>query len=293
MLRKPELAALLAYAGDTTSNNVVKFRIGNSGQLIASATDGKRALEGRGVAENAEAGEWAIERTTMEACRRILDDGDTVVCLKVTPKGCKKFQILGAASGDVQGTYEIPSGEVSTQVSMDAIHDLISDQGESLLEGSWFAVNPGYLSDLHVVSKAADKCPVSIYPPRDPLAPVRFEARSSEGHWRGVIMPVPVVAPGDEAAPADGEERPPGAPETPGPLKLEPELSTQKKRRPKATAPAKKKKATKKPKGAAAAAAASEPEEDEDEASGEDSGVVDNDYDPTAPKAKGRKGAAK
>jgi len=115
---------------------------------------------------------------------------------------------------------------------MDAIHGVLG--GQTKEQGSWFAINALYLSDIQAVAKAADKCPVSLFPGAGARDPVVFEARTAGGAWRGVIVPVSVVAPGEEADEPD-EEPPPGTPVSSAPLKLEPQLPTERKRRPKAT----------------------------------------------------------
>lgn len=79
-----ELAALLAFTGDDLKFSVVHFRVNGSAKLVASATDGKRAVEVEARSEGAEPGEWAFDRTFIESVRRVLDDGETIAVLGTT-----------------------------------------------------------------------------------------------------------------------------------------------------------------------------------------------------------------
>ena len=230
---KAELNALLAFTGDDMKFATVRFRVNGSAKLVAAATDGKRAVEVTASSDGAEKGEWTFDRTFIESVRRVLDDGETIAVLEVHQRGANKAVIKGIESGDKRTEIKCPADSVSTQISMDDIHNVLG--GAVSEKGSWFALNAFYLSDVQAVAKAAGKCPVSIFPPKDPRAPILFEARCADGSWRGVVMPVPVVGPGDEADTEDEEEPPPGTPEDKRPLKLEPQLATEKKRRAKAT----------------------------------------------------------
>jgi hypothetical protein len=230
---KAELNALLAFTGDDMKYATVYLRVNGAGKLIASATDGKRAVEVTATAEpGAERGEWTFDRTFIESIRRVLDAGETIAVIEVNQKGASKAVIKGIESGDRRTEIKCPTGHVSTQITMDNIHDVL---GKTEANGSWFAINALYLSDIQAVAKAADKCPVSLFPGQTPDAPLTFEARSAEGAWRGVVMPVTVIGPGDQAEDEPAEEPPPGMPRPTAPLRLEPQLATEKKRKAKAT----------------------------------------------------------
>lgn len=230
---KAELNALLAFTGDDMKFATVHLRVNGAGKMVASATDGKRAVEVTAPAEpGAERGEWTFDRTFIESVRRVLDPGETIAVLEVHQKGASKAVIKGIESGDKRTEIKCPSGSVSTQITMDNIHDTL---GKTEPTGSWFAINAFYLGDIQAVAKAADKCPVSLFPGATPDAPLTFEARSSDGAWRGVVMPVRVVGPGDQAETEPDKEPPPGTPVDNAPLRLEPQLATEKKRRHKAT----------------------------------------------------------
>lgn len=232
-VNKSELNALLAFTGDDMKFSTVHFRVNGSAKLVASATDGKRAVEVTAPSEGAERGEWAFDRTFIESVRRVLDDGETIAVLEVHQKGANKAVIKGIESGDKRTEIKCPSDSVSTQITMEDIHSVLG--GTTQASGSWFAINAFYLSDIQAVAKAAEKCPVSLFPGPGPRDPVVFEARAAGGAWRGVVMPVPVIGPGDELEKEPDEEPPPGTPEDKRPLKLEAQLATEKKRRAKAT----------------------------------------------------------
>lgn len=248
-INRAEIAALLAFVGDEERFSAVQFRVNGSGKLIASATDGKRAVEVTAQVDGAETGEWAIDRTFLEHMRRGCDEGETQALLKVTAKGLRIGIVQGIEDGSERARVTWPTEAANMQTTMDAIRGVIGT--DVALSGSWFAVNPSYVKDLAIVAAACDKCPISLFPGAEPSAAVHFEAAAVGGRWRGVIMPIVVKAPGEEALePVDGDqtagagEPAPGSETTPAvgakprpakPLKLEPELATAKKRRPKAS----------------------------------------------------------
>jgi hypothetical protein len=237
-LNKAELAALLAFCGDDSKYGVVHFRINASGKLIASASDGKRAIEctSEGLAQR---GEWRCERSLIEACRRLTDAGESSVILRVTEKGLREVLIVAIADQSELGRYKVASDAVSTQVTMDAIHGEIGGtaaDADIRLKGSWFALGVKSLVPMAAVEKAANGCPVSLFPPKNPTSLVRFEAKSEGGTWVGVVAPITVRGPGDEAETDDEDPAPPGTESgSPPPLKLSAPLATEKKRKAKAT----------------------------------------------------------
>jgi hypothetical protein len=61
------------------------------------------------------------------------------------------------------------------------------------------------------VRVAADDCPITIYPPSEPTAPLHFECRSERGHWKGAVVTERVLGPGEENdEPPDEDEGAPG-----------------------------------------------------------------------------------
>jgi hypothetical protein len=254
---KEELTALLAFAGDDTNFGVVCFRINAIRQLIVTATDGKRAVEHRVNAQEAEPGEWQFDRTFIEALRRQTDKGETVAVIKAdTTKAKAVFR--GVESTAERAEIKCPKTQFSTQVSIDSVHELVSGKDSDRLEGSWFAFNPAHLADLDKVSKAANGCPVSLTPPKEPGDLIRFKLSSDRGSWRCCFKPVLVMAPGEEAETETDPDAPgsttQGLPSSaPPPLELSNQLGTAKKRKAKAgKEPAKKKPSKRAPKAAPA-----------------------------------------
>jgi hypothetical protein len=240
-IQKAELGALLAFCGDTSGSNVVKFMVGNAGKMAAVASDGKRCVEAKSAVDvdGALTGEWAIDRNYMETCRRILDDGETEALIKTTEKGIKGVHVIGIESGDVRRRVDAPSDIASTQLTFDAVRRLIAAAVQD--EGTWFALQPAHLKDLNEIYRAT-KCPVSLSSGKEPTDPVAFMATCENATWSGVIMPIPVTGFGDEARDkADGDDDSgPGASDA-DEFKLTPETTAGRKKKPKATAPTKKK----------------------------------------------------
>lgn len=193
---KAELSALLFFAGKADSS-VVKFRVDAKGKLVVGATDGKRAAECEASAGDHERGEWIVPGDYLELLRRGANKGRTDVLLKVDGKGLRHALLVGAASRDNQQEVIDKKNGTSTQVSMESLHKLVKGVQ---LSGSWFAIVPKHVNKaLDVVSKAADGCPVTLYPPQEPTEHVLFEASSEAGRWRGKLQPAVVEAPGGEA----------------------------------------------------------------------------------------------
>lgn len=244
IINRAEISALLAFTGDTERFSSVQFRVTGSAKLIASASDGNRAVEVTAEADNAETGDWGVDRTFLEHMRRGCDEGETVALLKVSRGGLKIGVVQAIEGGDERARVTWPREAATTQTSMDQVRGAIGN--DVALEGlSWFAFDPSEAKLLGVVATACEKCPMSIFPGKDPGAAVHFEASSIGGRWRGVIMPTRVSAPGEAADDDDdtGGASAPGTETTTGvgdpartkPLKLEPSLATAKKRRPKAS----------------------------------------------------------
>jgi hypothetical protein len=193
---KAELSALLFFAGKADSA-VVKFRVDAKGKLIVGATDGKRAAECEASSGDHERGEWTVPGDYLELLRRGANKGRTDVLLKVDAKGLRHALLVGAASRDPAQEVVDKKNGTSTQVSMESLHKLVKGVQ---LSGSWFAIVPKHVNKaLDVVCKAADGCPVTIYPPQGPTDHVLFEASSEAGRWRGKLQPAVVEAPGGEA----------------------------------------------------------------------------------------------
>ena len=240
---KEELTAMLAFAGDDTNFGVVRFRVNTSGKLVVTASDGKRAVEHSANTDGAEPGEWAFDRTFIEALRRQTDKGETVAVIQADNKKAKAI-FRGVESTAERAEIKCPTTAFSTQVSIDQVHGLVSGDADRL-SGSWFAFNPAHLSDLDKVSKAANGCPMSLIPPLEPGDLVRFRASSERGTWRCCFKPTIVMAPGEEADndPEDPEApgRPQPLPSSPPKLELTNQLGTSKKRAPKGSKEPKKK----------------------------------------------------
>lgn len=239
---REELACLLAFAGDDTTFGVIRFRVNGSGKLVVTATDGKRAVEHTANTDGAEPGEWAFDRTFIEALRRQTDKDTTVAVIIAGSKKAKAI-FRGVDTTAERGEYLCPSGQFSTQITMDAVHDVVSGESDGLT-GSWFAFNPAHIADLDKVTKAANGCPLSFLLGADPGAMIRFRASSDRGTWRGSFKPTLVLAPGEEAETETDPDAPgsttQGLPSSAPPaLELTNQLGTAKKKKPKASKPEK------------------------------------------------------
>lgn len=245
-INKAELGALLLVAG-RNDGAVVKFRIDGKQKLVASASDGRRAIECQAPGGDAERGEWTVPALWLEQLRLGAKKGTTDVLLRPTSKGMKDAVLRGEASRSEFLEIIDKTNGTSTQVSMESLHELAK---EKRLEGSWFAVLPKQVNRIFdVVSKAADGCPISIFPPVDDKGQVLFACSSAGGRWQGVLQPALVEGPGGEAEEEDDDEDAPGRPPK------QPALP-----------------------GTDDADDADEDSEEEEAEEGDDSGVVDDDY---------------
>lgn len=206
-VNKAELTALLTFAGSGEEDWIYFGVRSPRAKLVASATDGKRALEITTESDSDDhvIGEWQIARAFLEACGRVVESEGLCVLL-VTPTGLRKARVMDVESHAERATVSWHEEAASTQVSMATLSGII--QNAKLLaghRGSWFALQGRYLADMNVVSRACDKAPITIYPPAGPIDPMYFEATSDGAQWRGCIMPVTVEQPGGRA---DDEEQP-------------------------------------------------------------------------------------
>lgn len=196
---KAELTALLTFTGSKEGSDNVYFGVRERrAKLVASATDGKRALEITTESDSDDhvIGEWQVNRAFLEACGHVLESVGLCV-LMVTSSGLRKARIMDVESLAERATISWHEEAASTQISIAGLASIITNA--SLLtshHGSWFAVQGRYLADMIVVSKACNKAPITIYPPAGPTDPMYFEAASDSAQWRGVIMPVTVTHPG-------------------------------------------------------------------------------------------------
>lgn len=244
---KAELGALLFFAGGATKEGVVKFRVGAARKLVACSSDGKRAVECEADAGDHDVGEWAMPTDYLETVRRGINKGKTEAVLELGKTGHALARLRGAASKDKHTKIEDESNGTSTQLSMAQVHNLVK---RPELEGSWFAILPKNLNRaIDVVHKAADSCPITVYPPKESTDPIRFEASCEGGRWRGTLPTAAVVAPGDEADEEEDEDEAPG-------------------RQPKQQALP----------GTGGKAAKAEAADDEDEDEADDDGIVNDDY---------------
>jgi hypothetical protein len=203
---KAELGALLFFAGGATKDGVVKFRVGASRKLVACSSDGKRAVECEADAGDHDLGEWAMPADYLETVRRGINKGKTEAVLELGSAGHAMARLRGAASKDKHTKIEDESNGTSTQLSMAQVHNLVK---RPELVGSWFAILPKNLNRaIDVVHKAADSCPITVYPPKESTDSIRFEASCEGGRWRGTLPTAAVVRPGEEAEDEEDDEAP-------------------------------------------------------------------------------------
>lgn len=206
---KSELNALLTFAGGGDRLDNVYFGVKRPrDKLVASATDGHRALEITTESDSDDhvVGEWSIARAFLEACGSVLDSEGLCVLL-VTPGGLRRARIMDVESLAERATISWHEEAASTQVTMDALSEVIRLARFNVSHhGTWFALQGKYLAEMLVVSKACGKAPITMYPPRSPSEPVYFEATSDGAQWRGAIMPCTVTGPGGNLA--DDDEQP-------------------------------------------------------------------------------------
>lgn len=206
---KAELNALLTFAGGKEGLDSVYFGIKHRGdRLVASATDGHRALEITTDADSADhvIGEWAVARAFLEACGSILDS-EGVCILLVTAGGLRKARIMDVESLAERATVSWHEEAASTQMTIGKLTDVIRLARFNVAHsGTWFALQGRYLAEMLVVSKACGKAPITIYPPPNQMAPMYFEATSDGAQWRGCVMPCVVREPGGPLG--DDDEQP-------------------------------------------------------------------------------------
>lgn len=247
---KAELACLLLFAGKTDFA-VVHFRVNGHRKLVVSAGDGKRSVQCTAPGGDAETGEWAVPAFFLERVRRTIDKGRTDALLEFTAKGLKAGHLVGAASRAKQLRLEDETNSTSTQVSIEELRQLSRN---TPLTGSWFALAPKQVgSALTVLSKAADDCPVTYYPPQESKGLLLLECSSEDGcRWLAALPTALVDEPGGETAEPEEED------DTPGklPASKQPEL----------------------PGTDGEDDDEDEDEEEEPSAEGDDSGVVDDSY---------------
>lgn len=223
LIGKYELGALLEFTEKKDQRfAVVHFRVAApGGKMVAGATDGKRYVECEAdVEDGAEPGEWSVQIDALEDLRRLCEEGSIAAVLRVKRGGLTEAALVIADSLKVDKVHKWATNKASTQLSIEKVRE--AGAWAANTNGTWFAINAFYLADLQSVSKAADKCPITLYAPSAPDARVCFEATGTGGRWRGVIMPVKVQGPGDEAVSREDqksdEDRPGQAPESDGPL---------------------------------------------------------------------------
>lgn len=205
-----ELWALLSFAGTSEHYSVLHLRVNGQAKLQAAATDGRRSVEAVGNADKAVAGEWAIDAVFLETCRKAIGK-DQALVLELQKSGVKDALVVDATGGDTICRLGWTREIADTQMSLGEIVTGLQIPTSKRHTGSWCAIDPCVLKPLERIRVATDKCPITLYPPTDPLAPLFFEARSDAAHWRGAILTERVLGPGDEAD--EPEEDPkPGAP---------------------------------------------------------------------------------
>jgi hypothetical protein len=209
-ITKAELGCLLDYAGKNDFA-VVHFRVNGNGKLVASAGDGKRSVQCTGPGGGADAGEWTVPAFFLERVRRSIDKGKTDTVIEVSKTGIKCAHLVGSASRTKQMKFEDETRGTSTQVSIEELRQLAKD---TPLTGSWFALAPKQVSRaLNVLSKAADGCPITYYPPQTAHGLLLLECTSDDGcRWLAALPTALVDEPGDSAADEPDEDETPGRP---------------------------------------------------------------------------------
>lgn len=219
-ISREELWALLSFTGDTEHYSVVHFRVNGSGKLEAGASDGKRSVEAIGQAKGESAGEWAIDAAFLEKCRASTEKGQSIV-LHLQKGNGSHAEVVDTESGDTICKLDWNREVASTQMSLTDISSELDVPTDKRHRGSWCAINPEVLKGLNRIRVACNDNPITIYPPSHELAPMHFEARCDQGHWKGAITPEKVVGPGDEAEAPEPTEPPP-EPDKPNGFELEP-----------------------------------------------------------------------
>ena len=207
-LTKRELNALLAFTGDQEAHAVVHFRI-KGAELFAGSTGNQKSVLCEATNEGADDGEWAVPREYLQGLAALCQEGSAKVPASICRLIIRKTQLAEAHIVDLESGKKLREDKwhknaASTQVSIDGITLMIPKPDR--LTGSWFGVVRGQLGVLDKVSAAADKCPVSIFPPVDNLGGVIFEATGVGGTWRGLFSPVPTQGPGMPAVPRTSTE---------------------------------------------------------------------------------------
>jgi hypothetical protein len=198
-INREELWALLAFTGDGEQHSCVHFRVNGSAKLEAAATDGKRSVECVAPSENAVPGEWAIDAEFLELCRNACDAPEKSILIRLSSAGVRDAHVV-SKDGEVIAPIGWHRAASTSQVTMTDVITGLRVPADGKHTGSWCAIDPAAaLRGLSRVRVAADDCPITIYPPSEPTAPLHFECRSDRGHWKGAIVPERVLGPGSEA----------------------------------------------------------------------------------------------
>jgi hypothetical protein len=210
-INREELWALLSFTGDGEQYSVVHARVNGSAKLEMAAADGKRSVECVAKSDGAVPFEVAIDAAFLTKCKDAIDGkhGESLL-IRLTSSGVKDALIIDKESGKTIAPIGWNRESSTTQVTMASIVSGLRVPSDANHTGSWCAIDPDHLRGLARVRVATDGCPVTIYPPSDPTAPLHFECRSEGGHWKGAITPEAVIAPGGEAeeAPDEDEDAP-------------------------------------------------------------------------------------
>jgi hypothetical protein len=268
-IKGPQIAALLAFAGEGRDFGVIYLRVpAAGGKLHAAASNGKGRVwcENTSNAPKSLVGEYRIAREFLEDCCKLCETDVTHAVLKLNGKGVERAVIVDSDSGKPSGpelVWKEPAA--SGQLTLAKLDDAIPYTPEAA-GGTWFAVNPKKLAAaMNALSRATGGCPVTVYGPRSPEEPYQLEARAEHGHWGAVLAAESVLGPGgqkidrdDEQADADARAPRPGSSTTPP----APEKPARGRKKRQAELPLEQP-------PAAAPATSSEPDDD---------GIVDDDY---------------
>lgn len=210
-INREELWALLSFTGGGEQHSCVHFRVNGSSKLEAASTDGKRSVECVAKADGAVPGEWAIDSEFLELCRHACDAPEKSILIRLSSAGVRDAHVVDEA-GEMIAPIGWHRAAASSQVTMTEVVRGLKVPNDSGYQGTWCAIDPAAaLRGLTRVRVATDDCPVTIYPPSEPTAPLYFECRSERGHWKGAIVPEKVIGPGEEAdEPEDEDEGAPG-----------------------------------------------------------------------------------
>lgn len=189
LISKAEIAALLEFATTDQANELSRVRFFVDGDRCwAYASDGHRAIEADGESSDELSGEWAVERSFLEAVKKLLDK-DTRAVLEFSGASLHSAVIEDEEEGAERGTVTWPHDAAIAQLTIETLRQVIKIPRTR--ETVRCVTVPGtQLAALALVAKAAGWNELDVYPPKTRSEPMVFRIDGGAGTtWTGCVMP--------------------------------------------------------------------------------------------------------